>query len=268
MTEPTPKPAPKTQGEESALFVQSFARGLEVIEAFQPGFGAMTLTEVSAATGYSRATVRRFLHTLVHLGYMRTDGKTFSLTPRVMQLGYAYLASQSLPDVLEPILADLSAELGESTSASVLDGTDVVYIARQQTRRIMHVAITVGTRFPAYATSMGRVLLAGLSEEVLREYFAQVKFVPLTPRTTIDEESLRAELAQIREQGWCLVDQELEIGLRSLAVPVRNRAGEVIAAINTSMSTHLDPEGKELSERVAEVLPKLQAAGQQAGLAF
>lgn len=264
MTEPTLN----TRPEDSALFVQSFARGLEVIAAFQPGTGAMTLSEVASATGYSRATVRRFLHTLVQLGYMRTDGKSFSLTPKVMQLGYAYLASQSLPDVLEPILSDLSAELGESTSASVLDGTDVVYIARQQTRRIMHVAITVGTRFPAYATSMGRVLLAGLSEDELQAYFDQVELTPLTPRTTVDEVSLRKELTAIKEQGWCLVDQELEIGLRSLAVPVRNRAGEVIAAINTSMSTHLDPDGKDLSERVAEVLPKLQAAGQQAGLAF
>ena len=252
----------------SSLFVQSFARGLEVIRAFQPGQGALTLTEVAQKTGYSRATVRRFLHTLVQLGYVRTDGKTFSLTPKIMSLGYAYLSSQPLPTRLAPILEELSSKLGESTSASVLEGTDVVYIARQQTRKIMHVAITVGTRFPAYATSMGRVLLAGLDETGLDAYFNHVDLEPLTPRTTVNEESLREELATIREQGWCLVDQELEIGLRSLAVPVYDRDGKVVAALNTSMPAHVDVDAEDIEAQTARVLPLLKAASAQASEAF
>lgn len=254
--------------ESSGLFVQSFARGLEVIRAFQPGQPAMTLTDVAEATGYSRATVRRFLHTLVHLGYMRTDGKSFELTPQVMSLGYAYLSSQPLPSRLAPILEELSAQLGESTSASVLEGTDVIYIARQQTRRIMHVDITVGTRFPAYATSMGRVLLAGLSPAELNLYFETAQLQPLTPQTTVNEESLRAELATIRANGWCLVDQELEVGLRSLAVPVMDHSGNTIAAINTSMSAYVNWDQEQLSSHIQEILPPMQDAARKVSEGF
>ena len=154
--------AARTAPQASDQYVQSLARGLAVIRAFDTDHPVMTLTEVAARTGLTRATARRFLHTLVELDYVRTDGKTFALTAKVLQLGYAYLSGLSLPQLAQPHLEELSLKLGESTSAAVLDGTDIAYIARVTTRRIMNVGITVGTRFPAYATSMGRVLLAAL----------------------------------------------------------------------------------------------------------
>ena len=153
----------------SDQYVQSLARGLAVIRAFDTEHPKMTLTEVAARTELTRATARRFLHTLVELGYVRTDGKIFALTAKVLQLGYAYLSGLSLPQLAQPHLEELSLELGESTSAAVLEGTDIAYIARVSTRRIMTVGITVGTRFPAYATSMGRVLLAALPPAKLEE---------------------------------------------------------------------------------------------------
>src|SRR6478609_9585678 len=177
----------------------------------------MTLREVAARTDLTRATARRFLHTLVELGYVRTDGKDFALTAKVLQLGYAYLSGLSLPQIAQPHLEELSLALGESTSAAVLEGQDISYVARVATRRIMTVGITVGTRFPAYATSMGRVLLAGLPASALDAYLARASFDALTVRTLHDAASLRAELDRVREQGWALVDQELEAGLRSVA---------------------------------------------------
>ena len=156
----------------SDQYVQSLARGLAVIRAFDTDHPKMTLTEVAARTDLTRATARRFLYTLVELGYVRTDGKIFALTAKVLQLGYAYLSGLSLPQLAQPHLEELSLQLGESTSAAVLEGTDIAYIARVSTRRIMTVGITVGTRFPAYATSMGRVLLAALPPAQLQDYLA------------------------------------------------------------------------------------------------
>jgi IclR family pca regulon transcriptional regulator len=219
----------------SDQYVQSLARGLAVIRAFDAANPLMTLSEVAARTGLTRATARRFLHTLVELGYVRTDGKTFALTALVLQLGYSYLSALSLPQLAQPHLEELSRKLGESTSAAVLDGADIFYVARVATRRIMTVGITVGTRFPAYATSMGRVLLAGLPEAKLREYLDAVELKALTPRTIGTREGLLAELDKVREQGWCLLDQELELGLMSIAAPVRNAAGKVVAAVNVSL---------------------------------
>lgn len=241
----------------SALFVQSFARGLEVIEAFGQT-PRMTLTEVAEATGLSRATVRRFVHTLVSLGYMRADDKYFALTPKIMNLGFAYLASQPLVELVDPVLASLSKELGQSTSVSVLDGTDVVYIARQETTSIMRINITVGTRFPAYATSMGRVLLAGLEPEGLDEYFATADLTDVTDRTMTDEAALRSELHQIRQQGYAVVEEELEVGLASVAVPIVNRAGATVAAMNTSVAVT-----SQAPEDLTDLLPPLLAAADE-----
>ncbi|MGZ4493242.1 MAG: IclR family transcriptional regulator domain-containing protein [Actinomycetes bacterium] len=217
-------------------FVQSLARGLDVITAFDADHHTMTLSEVAARVGLSRASVRRFLHTLVGLGYVRFDGKQFALTPQVLRLGTAYLSGLGLPQVAQPHLERLSAELGESTSAAVLDGGDIVYVARVATRRIMTVGITVGTRFPAYATSMGRVLLAGLAPDELEPLLAPAGLRALTDRTITDPVALRAELDRVREQGWALVDQELDPALRSLAAPVRDAGGTVVAALNVSMA--------------------------------
>ncbi len=215
-------------------FVQSLERGLAVIRAFDADTPELTLSDVARATGLTRAAARRFLLTLSDLGYVRSDGRLFRLTARVLELGYAYLSALSLPEVAEPHLEALVAEVRESSSLSVLDGDDIVYVARVPTSRIMRVAINVGTRFPAYATSMGRVQLAGLSDGELTAYLGRVDLKRLTAHTLATEAELRGELARIRAQGWALVDQELEEGLRSVAVPIRDRDGTVVAAVNVS----------------------------------
>ncbi|MBF6397454.1 helix-turn-helix domain-containing protein [Nocardia cyriacigeorgica] len=241
--------------ESSTDFVQSLGRGLAVIRSFDAGHPRRTLSDVAEATGLARATARRFLLTLVELGYVRTDGALFWLSPRVLELGYSYLSSLSLPEVAGPHLESLADMVHESTSVSILDDGDIVYVARVPVRRIMTVSITIGTRFPAYGTSMGRVLLAGLPEAVLEEYFAKVALTPLTDRTvpTIDE--LRHQVRRTREAGYCVVDQELEAGLRSLAAPIRDRTGSVVAAVN--ISTHA---ARYTIDRIeADLLPPLSA---------
>jgi IclR family pca regulon transcriptional regulator len=217
-------------------FVQSLERGLSVIRAFDAEHPKLTLSEVAASTGLSRAAARRFLRTLVQLGYMRSDGSRFALRPKILELGYAYLSSLTLPEVAMPHLEQLVEQVHESSSVSELDGDDVVYIARVPTKRIMTVTISVGTRFPAYATSMGRVLLAAQSEERLEEYLESTSLRGLTGHTITSATALRRELRKIRSQGWALVDQELEEGLRSIAAPIRDADGQVIAAVN--LSTH------------------------------
>jgi IclR family pca regulon transcriptional regulator len=222
------------EGERAPHFVQSLERGLAVIRAFDEHNVELTLSDVARATGLTRAAARRFLLTLADLGYVRTDGRWFSLSARVLELGYAYLSSLSLPEVAEPHLERLVAEVHESSSVSVLDGEDIVYVARVPTSRIMTVSINVGTRFPAYATSMGRVLLAFLSGEQLDDYLDRVELLPLSPRTVTSPDALRTELGKVRRQGWALVDQELEEGLRSVAAPIRDRSGKTVAAMNLS----------------------------------
>ncbi|MFZ2527467.1 MAG: IclR family transcriptional regulator C-terminal domain-containing protein [Rhodococcus sp. (in: high G+C Gram-positive bacteria)] len=217
-------------------FVQSLARGLAVVKAFDAAQPRQTLSDVAKTTGLTRATARRFLLTLTELGYVRTDGSRFWLTPRVLELGYSYLSSLTLPDVARPHLEALAAAVHESTSVSVLDGDDIVYVARVPVTRIMTVSITLGTRFPAHATSMGRVLLAGLPPADLDAYLARADLTALTDRTVATAADLRAELETIRRDGYSIVDQELEEGLRSLAAPIRDAAGAVVGAVN--ISTH------------------------------
>ncbi|MBB0967525.1 IclR family transcriptional regulator [Dietzia aerolata] len=217
-------------------FVQSLARGLAVITAFDADHPRQTLSEVARTTGLTRATARRFLHTLVELGYVDTAGTSFWLTPRVLDLGYSYLSSMPLSELAQPHLEKLSARLDESSSVAVLDGSDIVYVSRVQVRRIMNIGITIGTRFPAVSTSMGRVLLAALPDDELDLHLQQADLPAITARSITDTTGLRAELAEIAERGWALVDQELEPGLRSLAAPVRDRDGRVVAALN--VSTH------------------------------
>jgi len=215
-------------------FVQSLDRGLAVIRAFGPDRERLSLSEVARATGLTRAAARRFLLTLVKLGYVRSDGREFSLRPRVLELGYAYLSGLALPEVAAPHLEALSAKLHESTSISVLDGHQIVYVARVPTKRIMTVAISVGTRFPAIATSMGRVLLAAMSNEELDRYLADASFETFTEHTVTDPEQLRQVLHDVARQGYAIVDQELEEGLRAIAAPIRGSSGAVTAAINVS----------------------------------
>ncbi|WP_410875145.1 IclR family transcriptional regulator C-terminal domain-containing protein [Nocardia sp. A7] len=220
--------------EPSSDYVQSLGRGLAVIRSFDAEHPRRTLSEVAHATDLTRATARRFLLTLVELGYMRTDGNQFWLTPRVLELGYSFLSSLSLPDLAGPHLEALAEKVRESTSVSILDGTDIVYVARVPVSRIMTVSINIGTRFPAFATSMGRVLLADLSTDALAEYLAKIDLTPLTDATVTTKRQLRAELAQVRADGFCVVDQELEHGLRSMAAPIRDQHGTVVAAVNIS----------------------------------
>ena len=240
-------------GERESHYVQSLARGLSVISAFGPDTPELSLSDVARATGLTRAAARRFLLTLVDLGHVRQDGKLFRLTPRVLTLGYAYLSSLSLPGVAEPHLEQLVREVHESSSMSVLDGHDIVYVARVPTSRIMTVAINVGTRFPAYATSMGRVLLAGLDTPALDEHLATLDLERFTEHTVSSLGDLRARIEETRSRGYALVDQELEQGLRSIAAPVRNRHGTVVAAVN--VSSHVSRVTRDKARR--ELLPPL-----------
>jgi IclR family pca regulon transcriptional regulator len=234
-------------------FVQSLERGLAVIRAFGADDPELTLSDVARRAELTRAAARRFLLTLVDLGYVRTDGKHFALTPRVLELGYAYLSSLSLPEIAEPHLERLAATVRESSSVSVLDGDEIVYVGRVPTSRIMRVSINVGTRFPAYATSMGRVLLAALDDEQLAAYLERARLAPLTARTIASAGALRAELARVRRQGWALVDQELEEGLRSIAAPIRDRGDRVVAAVN--VSAHASRASRDAVRR--DLLPPL-----------
>jgi IclR family pca regulon transcriptional regulator len=235
-------------------FVQSLDRGLAVIRALGEPGGGQTVADVARATGLTRAAARRFLLTLVDLGYARVEGRRFALTPRALELGYAYLSSLGLPEIAQPHLSRLVEEVHESSSVGVLDGDEVVYVARASTpERIMSIAIDVGARLPAHITSMGRVLLAQLGPAELAELVRGISFSSLTAETIIDADALRAELARIRERGYAVVDQELEQGLRSVAVPIRAPSGEVVAALN--ISTHASRSS--LEEVLGEVLPRL-----------
>jgi IclR family pca regulon transcriptional regulator len=215
-------------------YVQSLDRGLAVIRALDTP-GAQTLSEVARETGLTRASARRFLLTLEKLGYVRQSSGRFSLTPQVLELGNAYLSSLTLPDVAGPHLSHLVELVHESSSVSILEGHEVVYVARVPVRRIMSVSISVGTRFPAHETSMGRVLLAGLPERERAELLSETRFEARTPKTITSATVLDAELARVAMQGYAVVDQELELGLRSIAVPIHSPAGAVIAAVNLSV---------------------------------
>lgn len=245
--------------EHEAHYVRSVERALAVIKAFGHGRDTLSLSEVARETGLTRAAARRFLLTLADLGYVRADGKHFSLTARVLELGYAFLSGMSLPEVAQPHLERLSARIGESSSVSILDGSDIVYVSRVAVSRIMAVRIDVGTRFPAHATSMGRVLLAGLEQQTLADVLAHTELERLTEHTIADATELRAELDSVRTNGWALVDQELEVGLRSIAVPIRDRASEVIAAINVSSQAARTTK-KSLRETI---LPELRACAER-----
>ena len=235
--------------------VQSLARGLSVIRAFDADRPQLTLSEVAERTGLTRAAARRFLLTLADLGYVSTDGARFRLTPRVLELGYAYLSSLTLPELAEPHLERLSAQVRESSSVAVLDEDHVVYVARVATSRIMAVTITVGTRLPAHATSMGRVLLADLDDDELLARLGEGPLTTYTERTIDDVATLRQELERVRHQGYALVDQELETGLRSLAAPITDREGRVLAAVNVSAHA----SRSSLEQLRDELAPAVQA---------
>src|SRR5687768_16375680 len=215
-------------------YVQSFARGLEVIRSFSAAAPRQTLTEVAGRAGLTRAGARRILLTLQTLGYVESDGKLFSLTPRILDLGFAYLSSMPIWNLAEPVMEALVEQVKESCSAAALDGTDIVYVLRVPTRKIMSIGLGVGSRLPAYCTSMGRMLLSGLPDDEVLRRLRSTKRMPLTRHTIVDVEALLAKVQQARKQGWCLVNQELEEGLVSIAAPITNRTGRMVAALNIS----------------------------------
>jgi IclR family pca regulon transcriptional regulator len=235
-------------------FVASLARGLAVVRAFSKDAREMTLSEVAHKTGLTRAAARRFLLTLEALGYVASDGRRFRLTPKVLDLGFSYLSSMDLWDVAMPYMEEVSATIHESCSASVLEGCDIVYVARVPTKRIMSVALSIGARLPAITTSMGRVLLAQLDDDALHQHLGSCPVRRHTEHTVTDLAALRDILRAVRQQGWCLVDQELEEGLIAIAVPVRNKRGRVLAAMN--VSTHASRMTGE--EVIASYLPILE----------
>jgi IclR family pca regulon transcriptional regulator len=239
-------------------YVQSFARGLEVIRSFSAAAPRQTLTEVAQRSGLTRAGARRILLTLQALGYVETDGKLFALTPRILDLGFAYLSSMPIWNLAEPVMEELAAQVKESCSAAVLDGTDIVYVLRVPTRKIMSIGLGVGSRLPAYCTSLGRMLLAALDDAEVLQRLRASDCRALTRHTLTDPEALLAKVQQARRQGWCLVNQELEEGLVSMAAPLVGRGGRVVAALNISgQANRTGP--KQMQE---ELLPPLLAAAQ------
>ncbi len=209
-----------------------FLKGLAVIEAFGSNSSHLTIADVAKATGLDRATARRCLLTLLRCGYAGLEGKRFHLTPRILRLGFAYLAATPLPRLVQPFLERVSEKTDESCSVSVLDGSEIVYIARASQRRVLSIGLSVGSRLPAYCASMGRVLLAAMPPQEARALLERSERRKLTAKTLTDCDELMAEIARIREQGYCIVDEELEVGLRSVAVPLRNTSGAVVGAMN------------------------------------
>lgn len=215
-------------------YVQSFARGLEVIRSFSADAPRQTLTEVAGRSGLSRAGARRILLTLQSLGYVHLEGKLFALSPRILDLGFAYLSSMPIWNLAEPVMETLVQQVRESCSAAVLDGTDIVYVLRVPTHKIMSISLGVGSRLPAYCTSMGRMLLSSLPPDDLAAVLAASNLEARTRHTITDAKELKARIAQVRRQGWSLVNQELEEGVVSMAAPIFNRAGQMVAALNIS----------------------------------
>lgn len=236
-------------------FIGGFAKGLAVIEAFGESRPRLTITDVSKETGLDRATARRCLLTLAELGYAAYDGKFFELTPKILRLGHAYLSATPLPRLVQPWLDRLSEDVGESASVSVLDGTEIVYVARAAQRRVMSINLMPGSRLPAYCASMGRVLLAALPEAEARAIIEATDRKANTPFTRTDPDALLAEFSRVRREGYALIDQELELGLRSIAVPLENARGRVVAALNIGApAAHAEAE-----EMVARYLPAMRA---------
>lgn len=223
--------------EDSKEYVNSFARGLEVICAFTRSTPRMTLTDVANVTDMSRATARRFLLTLLAEDYIAFDGKYYSLQPKILQLGYSALSSMELSEVAGPILRQLSDALQETCLTCVLHKYTVIYTAKVMSKRLVNIGITVGSSAPAHCVSSGRVLLAALPPESLEDYLRTVQIEALTPNTTTSKVKLRSEIEKAGTQGWAIVDQELELGLRSVSVPIRDERNEVVAALNIPCPT-------------------------------
>jgi IclR family transcriptional regulator, pca regulon regulatory protein len=249
-----------TTSETGSDFVQSLERGLAVIQAFSAQSPRLTLSDVARSTGLTRAASRRFLLTLQHLGFVDSDDREFFLTPRILRLGYTYLSSTPFWNLAQTHIEDLVDRVHESSSISVLDRDEIVYVARVPTKRIMTISLAVGVRLPLYPTSMGRVLLAGQTDVEIDAYLERAELKPLTSRTLTDPAALRAAVMDAREQGWALVDQELEDGVRSVAAPLRDGNGRVLGAVNISAHatrTNLDALRKQFLPVLLETTARI-----------
>lgn len=234
-------------------FVQSLARGLLVIRSFDEDQRRQTLSDVARRTNLNRATARRLLLTLTDLGYMRLEDRHFSLSPSVLQLGYAYIAALGARAIAQPYLESLGATVDESCSMTVLDGSEVVYVARVPTKRFFSLTLGVGSRLPAHVTSMGRVIMADLSDEEVDEILASSDLEPLTEKTLTDPVLIKAEMQKAKSQGWYLLDEELELGIRAVAAPVFDESGRVTAAVNVS-TTVARTSVQEIHENILPAL--------------
>jgi IclR family pca regulon transcriptional regulator len=237
--------------------IASLAKGLRVLEYFSAERPRLTIAEVAEATELDRATARRCLLTLHDLGYADYDGKFFTLTPRVLRLGMGALAALPLPQIVQPWLDQLSEQIGQSCSVSILDGADIVYLARAAQRRVMSIGLMPGSRLPAHCTSMGRVLLAALPEGEARKVIEASDLTPRSPRSITDPEEIMARIAAVRAQGYAIVDQEVELGLRALAVPILNTHGKTVAALNTGMAA-VQAEPEDIVRLYLPMLLKVQ----------
>jgi IclR family pca regulon transcriptional regulator len=255
--------------------VHSLVRGLDVIRAFAKGAPSMTVSEIAGLSGMNRAAARRFLLTLVRNEYAGSNGKLFWLRPKVLELGFAGLASISLSELAQPVMDSLVGRFGETVFLVVLDGEDVVYVARARSARVFSVDIVVGSRAPAAAMSSGRVLLAGLEDEALAAWLAGTRLVRHTEHTITQKKNLRKEILCVRETGWCLVDQEYEIGLRSASAPVKDSSGQVVAALNVTcptprmsvdyIRTELSPELLIAADQISSTVPAAMAQRRESG---
>ncbi|MAF02397.1 IclR family transcriptional regulator C-terminal domain-containing protein [Herbaspirillum huttiense] len=237
-------------------WIAGLEKGLLILEAFDYDNQRMTSAQVAARTGLSRTAARRYLLTLEHLGYLHSEGKTFALTPRVLKVGWSYFDSAPLPRILQPHLQQITGQTGEAVYASVLDGWDLVFIARNGTSRVMTTGFVLGARVPAQLASPGIVMLGALPEQQVREWLATCAMTPFTPHTITDPDRLYELIAQARQQGYALVEQQLQTGVRGIAVPLKNRHAKVVGAL--SLSFPLAVESQE--QTLARVLPALQQA--------
>ena len=244
---------------ESESFVRSFARGLNVIEAMGRGPSRQTLAQLAEAVGLPRTAVRRFVMTLIDLGFVSTDERLYWLTPRVLRLGLTYLTSLPYWRQAQPTLEELCASVRQSCALSVLDGEDIVYVLRQHTKRILPMSPSLGSRLPAHAVSMGRVLLAGLDDDALGRYLEQASIRAFTPSTVIDRDQLSQQIGRVRSQGWAWIEGELDESICGLAVAVRDQEGHHIAAVNVSL-----PNGSFTKQQaVRQFLGPLRLAASQ-----
>lgn len=255
--------------------VNSLVRGLDVIRAFAQGTPSMTVSEIAGLSGMNRAAARRFLLTLVRNEYAGTNGKLFWLRPKVLELGFAGLSSISLSELAQPVMDGLVSRFGETVFLVVLDGHDVVYVARARSAKVFSVDLVVGSRAPAAPMSSGRVLLAGLADDALAAWLRRADLVRHTEHTITQRKSLRKEILSVRETGWCLVDQEYEIGLRSASAPVKDSSGQVVAALNVTCPTprmsasyvrkELIPELVVAAAQISSMVPATMAHRRESG---